>query len=196
VREGIPFAHGHEIQLENPPHEDAARNRIQQPKVKVDYRQLHANEFGQHHQSWQAGAYGGLHECKSGTNSHAHRGECCSEGDFGAPNGELALVPFRTSPVSISEPSPVCYSSPRLRRAHVLQQTKAAIYEFDHTGIDNAVEDIVPIAPRLNYPAIGKALELVANGLRLHTKLRCQAAWINLTLLQQHMQKTKARIIR
>jgi hypothetical protein len=113
-----------------------------------------------------------------------------------APSGELTLVPFRTSPVSIPESSAVCYSSPGLRYARILQQAKAAIYELDHTRIDNAVEDIVPIAPRLDDSAIRKALELVANGLRLHTKLRCQAAWINLTLLQQHMQKTKARIIR
>jgi hypothetical protein len=62
---------------------------------------------------------------------------------------------------------------PGLRCARVLQQTKAAIHEIDHTRIDNAVEDIAPLAPRLNDSTIRKALELVAHGLRLHAKLRC-----------------------
>jgi hypothetical protein len=100
-----------------------------------------------------------------------------------APNVELARVPFQTHPVSISEPSPVCYSSPGLRCTRILQQTKAAIYEVDHAWIDNAVEDIVPLAPRPNDSTIQKTLELVTHSLWLHSKLRCQAAWINLTLL-------------
>src|SRR4030095_16265757 len=50
------------------------------------------------------------------------------------PNVALPLEPSQIHPVSISEPSPVCcYSSPGLHRADVLQQTKAAIYELDHT---------------------------------------------------------------
>jgi hypothetical protein len=49
VRQGIPFPRQHEIQLENPSHEDSASNRVHQPEGKVDYRQLHADEFGQHH---------------------------------------------------------------------------------------------------------------------------------------------------
>ena len=36
----------------------------------------------------QAGAYGGLHEGKGGTNSHAHRDECRREGDF-APFADI-----------------------------------------------------------------------------------------------------------
>jgi hypothetical protein len=89
------------------------------------------------------------------------------------PNVALPLEPSQIHPVSISEPSPVCYSSPGLHRADVLQQTKAAIYELDHTWIDNAVQDIVPVASRLNDPTVRKALELVTDGLRFHSKLRC-----------------------
>jgi hypothetical protein len=81
------------------------------------------------------------------------------------------------------EPSLVCYSSPGLRCTRVFQQTQAAIYEVDHTRINNAVENIVPLAPRLNDSTIRKALELVTHGLRFRSKLRCQAARINLTFL-------------
>ena len=55
----------------------------------------------------------------------------------------------------------------------LLQQTKTAIYELDYTWIDNAVQDIVPVASRLNDPTVGKALELVTDGLRFHSELRC-----------------------
>jgi len=100
-----------------------------------------------------------------------------------APNVELALVPFRTCPVSIPEPSAVCYSSPGLRCARILQQTKAAIYEVDHTWIDDAVKDVIPVASRLNDSPIQETLELITHGLRFHSKPLCQATWMNLTLL-------------
>jgi hypothetical protein len=100
-----------------------------------------------------------------------------------APIVELALGSPQTRPASIFEPFPICYSSPGPGCARILQQTETAIYEIDHTRIDNAVEDIVPIAPGLNDPTIRKALELVTHGLRFHSERRCQAAWIDLTFL-------------
>lgn len=76
-----------------------------------------------------------------------------------------------------------------------LDKTQSAVEHHGNTRIDDAVEDVVPVAARAENASVGQSLKLVGDGLRFHLNGPGQVRDTQFAFAHQGVKQAQPRVV-